>query len=114
MRQVRDVSAVFTTLLSPRFISSFKVMGKKSLTYKLNLAKKMRTHLTFYVSLPKPCQDSATGSTDALALGRKVMKPHIAEISARDEGTSEAKRAAERRDAPDLIPAHGSLDEAEL
>ncbi|KAG3236190.1 hypothetical protein PI124_g18801 [Phytophthora idaei] len=68
------VSAVFKTKLRPRFIGPFKVVVKKVLAYTLNLPKKMRTHLVFYVGLLKPYQDPAQVSVEALAPGRQAQQ----------------------------------------
>ena len=43
------VSAVFKTNLLPCFIEPFTVVAKKGLAYTLNLPRKLRTLLVFYV-----------------------------------------------------------------
>ncbi|KAG2990364.1 hypothetical protein PC120_g22966 [Phytophthora cactorum] len=92
------VPAVFDTTLRPRFIGPFKIVAKKSLTYTLNIPKKLRTHPVFYVGLLKPHQNPAQVSVEVLAGRQRVAEPQDAERTDEGAATDRADPAAEQPD----------------
>ncbi|KAG3121218.1 hypothetical protein PC116_g28182 [Phytophthora cactorum] len=98
------VPAVFDTTLRPRFIGPFKIVAKKSLTYTLNIPKKLRTHPVFYVGLLKPHQNPAQVSVEVLAGRQRVAEPQDAERTDEGAATDRADPAAEQPDVQGRRP----------